>query len=403
MRNRTEIILVVCLLVFTGCALCAEKQEGDKGHQKEKIPTELFSSVDDAFLTILDQKSELQWEASHYLKEHPANAIAKLKRVIEEQNPSWFIAMCTLTDIGGESVVRFYCDLLDKNRYEIDENGTQKIYGLGSPNGCMKPHYSYGESIVEQLGKLGDKAADPCLQRAWLDSDDAVRAAVPKARYDIGALSLDDLAKLVIADVKHRDIYFDALLAIAQDNIHAKTDAAIETFEMICALPEAGNQIRASAHMSLIQCYELKKDYDKALAHCDWVIKNAEEKEWSRRCNEQRPVLLFHQGKLTEDDLFELAKKENELYDRIAQLGRFKDISIFDRIIKEAPPNSKYVMEAQYWKLEYFDAFEMPERAKSQAEFILENCKYDYVLNWVRERMAKEKEVKERTLRSKAR
>lgn len=400
MRKRTKIPLVVCLLVFTGCTPCAEcheKEEEGKGHQKQKIPTELFASVDDAMSVLLDRKSALRWEASRYLKEHPANAIAKLKLAIEQKDPSYFIAMHTLTDIGGEAVVRFYCDLLDKNRYEVDRNGKRKVYG------SFRSRNFYGEAIVKQIGKLGDKAADPCLQRAWLDSDDAVRAAIPKARYDIGALSITDLLQLARTDAKCRDIYGKALVDIAWHNIHEKTDTAIEICEQVCALSEAGNQVRASAHIWLVQCYELKKDYEEALTHCDWVIENADNKEFSSRFKIQRPVLLFHQGKLTLDDLFASAKKENKLYDRIAQLGRFKDISILDRIIKEAPPNSKYAMEAQYWKLEYFDVCDMPERAKSQAEFILENCKYDYVLNWVRSRMAKEKEVTERTSRSKVR
>ena len=60
-------------------------------------------------------------------------------------------------------------------------------------------------------------------------------------------------------------------------------------------------------------------------------------------------------------------------------------------------------MEAQYWKLEYFDTHNLSERANSQAAFMLKNCKSDYVLKWVRERMAKAKETAERTSRSKAR
>jgi hypothetical protein len=400
MKNRLEIFLIVYLFVFTGLAFCRENQEKNKGQQKEDT---LFTSVDDAFSVLLDENSELQLEASDYLKKHPANAIAKLEQLIEKKNPQWFIAMYTLTDIGGESVIRFYCDLLNKNRYEMDENGKRIIYGLGSPNGCEKPRYFYGESIVTELGRLGDKAADSCLQCAWLDSDDDVKAVVPKARYDIGALALNDLKKLVITDILHKDTYLNTLLAIAQDCIHTKTDTAIQIFEKVCAMPESGNQIRASAHMPLIQCYELKKDYDKALSHCDWIIDNSEEKDWSSRCRVRRSMLLFHQGKLNQDELFELAKKDNEYYDPIAQLGRFRDTTIFDRIIKEAPIGSKYIMEAQYWKLEYFDETDMPERAKSQAEFILQTCKDEDILKWVQKRSVREKEITDRISRNKAR
>ncbi len=404
MWQERSAIAVVSLLILSGCDLRVEKQVPAQGNQKENILTAQFTNVDDAMSVLIDidQSSELQWEASHYLRKHPATAIAKLQGLIEEKHPSWFIAMCTLTDIGGESVVRFYCDLLDKNRYEMDQNGKRKVYGRGTVNGCMKPHYFYGKAIVEQIGRLGNKTADTCLQRAWHDGDSAVQAAVPKARHDIGTLTLNDLVKLAGSDEKHRDLHCDALLAIAQDNIHKKTNTAIKTFEMICALPEAENPIRASAHVSLIQCYELKKDYAKALEHCDWVINNPEDQQFASRCKVRRPVLLFYQGKLTQDDLFDLAGKQNELYDRIAQLGRsckYDTVRIFDRIIREAPPDSKYVMEAHYWKLEYFNNFNMPERARLQGQYILQNCRHDHVLKWVRRRLAKEEEIKEHNQR----
>ncbi len=403
MRYRPEIILVVFLLIFTSRALCYENQDRYEVHQKNTLLTALFASVDDAFLTLLDEKSELQWEASSYIKEHPTGAVAKLKGLIETKDSSWYLAMSTLTDIGGDSVVRFYCDLLDKNRYEMDESGKRKVYPPGSACVIITPQDFFGETIVKHLGRLGDKAADSCLQRAWLDSDDDVRASVPKARYDVGALTLEDLKKLAITDVTHRDIYFEALLAIGNDNIYTHLDAAIEIFRVLCAMPEAGNNIHSSAHLSLVHCYELKKDYDRALEHCDWVIKNSEVKEFPPRSKVRRPVLLFLQGKLTLNDLFELAKKEDGLYDEIEELGRFKDTTILDRIIKEASPNSEHVMETHYWKLEYFDFFDMPERAKSEFEFIIQNCKYDYVLNWAHSAMAKRQEIADRIARNKAR
>lgn len=164
---------------------------------------------------------------------------------------------------------------------------------------------------------------------------------------------------------------------------------------MVCTSPEVTNDIRTSAHMSLIQCYELKNNYRKALEHCDWVIDKSGNAVFASRCKIRRPILLFHQGKLTRDDLFNLANKENELYDRIAQIGRHSDLSILERITDEAPPDSKYFMEAQYWKLEYFEHFNIPERAKLQSQFILQNCKFDHVLGWVKRRQSKEKEIAE--------
>jgi len=296
---------VVCLAPHSRCAEHTTKEVPARTNRNEVVLTTLFNNADDALSVLLDRHSELQWEASRYLKEHPSNALARLQHVIEEQDPSYFIAMCTLTGIGGESVTRFYCDLLDRNRYEMETNGTRKIQ-----HGCGRMPNAYGKAIVEQIGRLGDKAADPCLQRAWLDSEDSVRAAVPKARYDIGALSITDLVRLAKTDVKDSDLYYQAMVDIAYDKIHENTDTAIDILETVCALP-AGYQARDCAHSSLVQCYELKKDYEKAL--------------------------------------------------------------------------------------EYFNAFKMPDRAKAQAKFILQNCLYDYVLTWVRNRMTKQKEIAARS------
>ncbi|MDF3057490.1 MAG: hypothetical protein K0R17_1705 [Rariglobus sp.] len=355
----------------------------------------LFASVDDAFLALQDNNSPLQWEASHHLRAHPAEAIGRLEQMIVEKHSSWFIAMCTLTDIGGSEVVRFYCDLLDKNRHEMDETGKRRIYGLGSPLGCVRPLYVYGEAIVAQLGALRDPSADPCLRRAWLDGDSAVSAAVPKARYEIGALSLRELQQLAVTDEKHRAVYFHALEGIAYGHIHDRTDLAIELFEWMLATPASGQETREIAHTALIQCCELKKDYAKALEHCDWVIENAATAEMSRRRQTERPELLYLQGRLTTDDFFALAKKDPAFYERIAQrLGRMgRDVGIFDRIIKEAPAGSRYAEEAEYWKLEYFDEARMRDRAGAQARFILGTCKDETVLNWTRRRMAKEAAV----------
>lgn len=357
-----------------------------------------FFDVDKAFETLVDGQSALQWEASYYLRNHPEEATARLEQLIVAKHPAWFIAMCTLTDIGGKSVVTFYCDLLDRNRYEMDEKGERKVYGISSPLGCMKPHYMYGEAIVAQLGVLGDPSAEPCLQRAWLDSDSAVSAAVPKARYDIGTLSLASLQQQAGTDENHRDLYFKTLLEIGYHHIHDRTDFAIELFEWILIAPAAGQDPSESAHTALIQCHELKKDYAKALEHCDWVIANAATEEMSRRRRTERPELLYLQGKLSADDFFALAKKDPELYDRIAQrLGRMKsDVSVFDRIIREAPEGSAYQAQAEYWKLEYFDSSQMPERARVQAQFILSHVKNEAVLNWVRQWVAKDAAQKEK-------
>jgi hypothetical protein len=404
MKNKFAIALMICLSIFSACAYHNEKQDVDKGKQKQKIHKALFASTDDAFSALSDKESHLQWEASKYLKEHPEEAIDRLKDIIEDQDPSWIIAMSTLTGIGGKSVVQFYCKLLDKNHYELDENGEKKEYGLGSRHGCIRFPHLFGMCIVDQLGELGDKAADPYLQRAWQDGDFGIKSKIPKARYDIGTVTLSDLWKLATNDTndtEQKNTYFNTILEIAQDKIYDKTDEAFNIFEQLSLSADSGSLARENAHISLIHCYEQRKDYDKAIAHCDWIINNSEHKVSSQMCNLRRQQLLFHQGKLSLDSLFELAKKENELYDWIAGLARLKDTCILDRIIREAPPDSKYVAEAQYWKFEYFESFQLPERAKSQSDFILQNCKNENVLTWIRNRSAKEKEIAKRISRNK--
>jgi len=364
------------------------------------VQPELFASVHEALSIIADHNSVLKWEASAYLTNHPKQAIPELERIIAEQKPGYFIAMCTLSKIGGDSVVNFYCDLLDKNGYELDKDGKKKIYGYGSPHGCCKHPHLFGENIVEQLGSLGDKAADPCLQRAWLDSDDAVRAAVPKARYDIGVLTRDDLLALAIADQKNRNLYFEALLYVAYEMIHKDIDSAIATFEMLCKQSEAGHEIQEGAHTGLVQCYEKKQQFDQALLNIDWVIQNSTDKEMVRRRKEGRPELLYLQGKLSVDEFFQLAKQENGLYDRIiVRLGRFQNIDILDRVIQEAPPDSRYVMDAHYCKYEYYTDHNQIEKADEQADFILKNCTYEPVRQWIRKSQEKTRLLAERNLK----
>lgn len=402
--SRSQCVLVFVVAALSSASLHAghyNKTSNAVGRSSAAAvssePT-FFSNADEAFSALADEKSVLRWEASAYLKAHPAEATERLKQLIVEKDPAWFIAMCTLTGIGGKPVVTFYCDLLDRNRYEMDASGERMIYGLGSRLGCIKPYYIYGQAIVSQLGTLGDPAAEPCLQRAWLDSDNAVRDAVPKARHGIGTLSLSELQQLAATDEKHRDLYFRTLLEIGHGCIHGGDGRAIEIFEGILAAPTAGQEPREHAHTALIQCYELKKDYAKALEHCDWVIANAATEEMSRRRRTERPELLYLQGKLSEDDFFALAKKDPELYDRIAQrLGRMqeRDVAIFDRIIREAPAGSIYAAQAEYWKLQYFASAQMPERAQAQARFIMSHYENEAVLNWVRQWVAKEAAIKE--------
>lgn len=390
-------VVVAALMVCCGHVFCSDEQARRGIVPGDTLPVTLFTDVDDAFSTLLNEKSELRWEASTYITEHPVGVVDRLKHLIEMKDPSWDLAMYTLTGIGGNAVVRFYCDLLDRNRHEMDES---KAYPSGSGCDLVPPENFFGESILRQLGQLGDKSADPCLQRAWLDNDNDVKALVPRARYDIGTLALEDLKRLTISDTTHRDIFLQTLNEIGYDKIHANTDAAIEIFSLLCTMPEAGNSIRSSAHISLVQCYELKKDYDRALNHCDWVIKYSEVKEFPPRNKVHRLVLLFLQGKMALNELFEMAKKEDGLYDEIAQLGRCNDLGILERIVNEAPPNSEYPMEAHYWKLEYFDSFGMSEQARAEFEFIIQNCKHEYILEWAQSAMAKSQEIAERTARN---
>jgi hypothetical protein len=230
-----------------------------------------------AALEVLKGKTELKWEASKYLKGH-RECVPELERLVETKHPASLVAMFTLTGIGGDEVVAFYVGLLARNLYETDATGQRIEYGYGKPGGCCKPEYLYGQVIVTQLGQLRSKRAEPVLRMAWADSDPAVRHEVPKALYDIEAMTRDELFDAARQEGPDKSIYYHALELIAREMTYDKPDEAIAILRRITDSADAGSGAVESAHFWLIGCYEAKKQYDSALEECRWITKKSQAK-----------------------------------------------------------------------------------------------------------------------------
>jgi tetratricopeptide (TPR) repeat protein len=141
------------------------------------------------------------------------------------------------------------------------------------------------------LGEIGDKRAVPVLREALKQGDKDVRENAYSALYKLEDISLEDFFALVDAE---KEINIVSLISrIGNTNIHSNTNFAIEIFDRIIReFPQKQYEV-AAAHFWKIQCYELLKQYDKALKECDEVLRFPEFENLTEQVVQKKEKLLL--------------------------------------------------------------------------------------------------------------
>ncbi len=194
--------------------------------------------------------------------------------------------MYALNEISKETAATFYIKLLENNFYEKEKTGKRKLYGLGSNNGCIAFGYIYGSALAQNLGWLGDKRAIPVLQEALKQGDYEVRKQAVKALYNLENISLQELFEMAKQE-KEVDVA-EIIMSVGWENIHSKTEFAIEIFDQIIRDFPNDKYKTASAHFWKIQCYELLQMFDKALLECEEVLKFPEFENLTKQVEERK-------------------------------------------------------------------------------------------------------------------
>ena len=235
------------------------------------VNAQQFQNTDEAVKALGSSDYKVKDAAIEYLTEVPKKSVPILKKIIRGKEDTWNWAMFALNKISKESAVILYIKLLEENFYEKEKDGTRKIYGLGTKNGCFDPGNDYGSGLAMNLAWLGDKRAIPVLKEAFKQAGPDVRRNALYALFKLDDISLQNLFDLAKQE-KEIDIA-DMIISIGAENIHTNNEAAIKIFDQIIEEFPNDNYKVASAHFWKIQCYELLQMFDKALVECDEVSK----------------------------------------------------------------------------------------------------------------------------------
>ncbi len=255
------------------------------------VKAQEFENVDEAVKALENKDWNIKDAAADYLLKNQKESVPILKKIIKNKQSGWITAIFTLTKIKDESIVPFYIKLLEANFYNKDENGKRIIYGFGSPNGCIVSPNQYGGILAYNLGQIGDERAVPVLREALKQGDKEVREKAYFALYKLKDISTEDF--FGIADTE-KEINIVALISqIGGENIHSNTNFAIEIFDRIIReFPQKRYEV-ASAHFWKIQCFELLKQYDKALEECDEVLKFSDFENLTEQVKQKKEKLLL--------------------------------------------------------------------------------------------------------------
>lgn len=248
-----------------------------------------FSSVDEALRALT---SDGRWSAIEYLAAHPKESVEPLLEIVKQgRSGAWISANTALVKSRDPRVAPFYIELLASNFYEKEADGSRKVYGLGSQNGCLKLPFLYGGILARTLGELGDRSAVSVLRDALKQGDDEVQKQACVALYRLGALSADDLFEMAKGAANQPRalavIHQIACLRIADDAPLALSllDRIITTF------PDQPSAV-ASAHALAASTFETLGQYDDALRELDEVAKFSQFPFMTARLPEQRQRLL---------------------------------------------------------------------------------------------------------------
>jgi tetratricopeptide (TPR) repeat protein len=250
-----------------------------------------FKNVDEAVEALENKDWNVKGAAADYLVENQKESVPILKKLIKNKQSGWITAIWTLTKTKVESVLPFYIKLLEKNFYNKDKNGERIIYGFGSPYGCIGFPNQYGGILAYHIGEIGDEGAIPVLREALKQGDKEVKENAYFALYKLKDISIEDFFD--IADTEKEVKIVSLISRIGLENIHSNTNFAIETFDRIIqGFPQERYEV-ASAHFWKIQCFELLKQYDKALQECDEVLKFPDFENLTIQANQKKEKLLL--------------------------------------------------------------------------------------------------------------
>jgi tetratricopeptide (TPR) repeat protein len=233
------------------------------------------SSVEEAVAVIKDEKSE-NWkrhqEAEQYLLKNQEGSLPVLMRIVRNQEDGWISCAFILEKSKEPAVVPLFIDLVRKNFFMKEADGSRMMFGFASKNGCEMITNQYGAVLASLLGSIGDARAIPVLKEATTQGDPEVQRSAYGALYELGNISIDDIFQIAkSADPSLR--MPDLLMGVINALHHSNPERAIKLYDRVIAeLPKESYEV-ASAHYWKIQCFQNLKEFDRALEQCEVVLK----------------------------------------------------------------------------------------------------------------------------------
>lgn len=234
-----------------------------------------FSSVEEAVAIVQDEDSQnwkRQQEAEAYLLKNQEDSLPVLTRALKEKKEGWISCAYILAETDDPAVVPLFIDLVRKNFFLKEPDGSRMEFGFASKNGSEMRTNQYGAVLASLLGSIGDAQAIPVLKEAVKQGDPEVQRSAYKALYELGDLSFDqifEIAKTADPSVRMPDIVIGVIHALNYSN----PKRAISLYDrVIDDFPMESYEV-ASAHYWKIQCYRNLKNFDRALEQCDVVLK----------------------------------------------------------------------------------------------------------------------------------
>ena len=281
-KSKAQWVAAV-LLVFVGHVLQAQAQD--------------FKDIREAMTVLGSKDFNESWKAIEYLAARPHESTPALMRLVEKRDDRWISAMRALTFTKQEKVVLFYIKLLKANFYNKDESGQRIRYGLGSKYGCLVMPNLYGSVLAEHLGELGDGRAIPVLRQAVTEGDSQIKEKAYWSLYILEAISLDDLFRIAKNDKTSDVRILEIVMRIGSENIHTKTDFALEIFQRVVSEFPNEDYYVASAYFWEAQCFTLLKQYDRAIQACNQVLRYPQFNEMVIQVTKQRELIKRLEGR----------------------------------------------------------------------------------------------------------
>ena len=234
-----------------------------------------FSSIQEAFVVIQDEKSEdwnRQQEAEQYVLKNQDVSLPVLMRIVRNKEEGWLACASILEKSEAPAVVPFFMDLVRKNFFMKEADGSRMTFGFATKNGCEVITNQYGAVLASHLGSIGDAQAIPVLKEAVKQGDSEVQRSAYGALYELGDISMDqmfEIAKSADPSLRMPDLLMGIIHALNNRN----PERAIKLYDRVIAeFPKASYEV-ASAHYSKIQCFQNLKAFDRALEQCAVVLK----------------------------------------------------------------------------------------------------------------------------------